>query len=228
MIVESNGNSRIVKKTNSRPNSRILNSRLAPLLHTEEKSSQQLLTLAFLLYDLAVNPDHQEKLFNEIVEVVGERGRVTEAKLKKLRYLKACVKESQRMKPAVQGISRETQQDMVLGGGYQIPSGTVVGVMMMLTMNQEENFDNPHLFRPERWLRGSPTQHTANPFAAMPFGSGPRMCVGRRFAELEIYVAAIKLLQQFRLEYHHEPIGQKIEYLNIPDKKIKMKFVPRC
>ena len=97
-------------------------------------------TLAFLLCDLAVNPDHQEKLYNEIVEVVGERGRVTEAKLKKLRYLKACLHESQRMKPAVMGFNRETQQDMVLGG-YQVPSGTVVGVMMMLTMNQEENFD---------------------------------------------------------------------------------------
>ena len=81
-------------------------------------------TLAFLLYDLAVNPDHQEKLYNEIVEVVGERGRVTEAKLKKLRYLKACLQESQRMRPTCAGFTRETQQEMVLGG-YQIPSGTV-------------------------------------------------------------------------------------------------------
>ena len=105
-------------------------------------------TLAFLLYDLAVNPDHQEKLYNEIVEVVGERGQVTEAKIKKLRYLKACLHESQRMKPAVMGFNRETQQDMVLGG-YRIPSGTVVGAMVMLTMNQEDNFPDPHLFRPE-------------------------------------------------------------------------------
>ena len=173
-------------------------------------------TLAFLLYDLAVNPDHQEKLYNEIVEVVGERGRVTEARLKKLSHLKACFQESQRMKPAVSTIARVTQQDMVLGG-YQVPRGKVALIMMSHTMMQEDNFDNSRLFQPERWLRGSPTYHNAHPFAALPFGFGPRMCIGRRFAELEVFIVVIKLLQKFRLEYHHEPIGVDTQAVVKPD-----------
>ena len=161
------------------------------------------------------------------MEVVGEKGRVTEAKIGKLRYLKACFQESQRMKPAVTAFTRETQQDMVLGG-YQIPRGKVVLIMMSHTMMQEDNFDNSRLFQPERWLRGSPTYHNAHPFAAKPFGFGPRMCIGRRFAELEVYVVVVKLLQQFRLEYHQEPVGMATEFVVRPDRKIKMKFVPRC
>ena len=73
-------------------------------------------TLAFLLYHLAVNPDIQERLYNEVVEVVGEKGRVTEARLKKLRYLKSCVQESESMKPAIAGISRKTQHSFMVSG----------------------------------------------------------------------------------------------------------------
>ena len=42
------------------------------------------------------------------------------------------------------------------------------------------------------------------PFAVIPFSFGPRMCIERRFAELEVYVLAIKVVQKFRLEYHHD------------------------
>ena len=95
-------------------------------------------------------------------------------------------------------------------------------------MMDEDNFPNPRLFQPERWLRGSPTYRPAHPCAALPFGMGPRMCIGRRFAELEVYVAVIKLLQQFRLEYRYEPVGIKVALIQKPDRNIKMMFVPRC
>ena len=96
-----------------------------------------------------------------------------------------------------------------------------------LAMNDEKNFVEPEKFKPERWLRGCPGHHTAHPFAAIPFSFGPRMCIGRRFAELEVYVLAIKVLQRFRLEYHHDPVGRAIPFVCRPDKIIKMKFIPR-
>jgi cytochrome P450 len=181
---------------------------------------------AFLLYDLATNPEVQEQLHKEIQDVIGKNKEVTESDLKRMRYLKACVHESRRLKPAVPGFNRETTQDMVLGG-YQIPRGTLVTYWNMLAMTDEKNFSEPEKFMPDRWLRGCPGQHTAHPFAAIPFSFGPRMCIGRRFAELEVYMLAIKVVQRFRLEYHHEPVGMAVPFVCRPDRNIKMKFIPR-
>jgi len=182
-------------------------------------------TAAFFVYDLASNTDQQETLYQEISTVIGD-DKITEAKIKKMKYLKACLQESQRLKPAVLGINRRTQVDMVLGG-YQIPKDTVVTYLTALTMNDSDYFEDPEKFIPERWLRGCPEHHTAHPFAAIPFSHGPRMCIGRRFAELECFIVVIKLLQKFRLEYHHEPVLSSTEFLVRPDRKIKIKFIER-
>ena len=69
--------------------------------------------------------------------------------------------------------SRLCQMDMVLGG-YQIPSGTKVVTAGMVISNDEDHFDRPDEFIPERWMRGNPLHNTADPFAFLPFGRGPR------------------------------------------------------
>ena len=94
-------------------------------------------------------------------------------------------------------------------------------------MLDPDNFSEPLKFRPERWLRGCPHHHKAHPFAYLPFAHGPRKCIGVRFAELEMNIVAIKILQSYRLEYHYEPVGLQTEFLNKPDKKIKLKLIPR-
>ena len=74
--------------------------------------------------------------------MIGKHEEVTESALKRMRYLKACVHESQRMKPAIPGLNRETTQDMVLAG-YQIPGRTVVTYSNLLAMIDEKNFPEP-------------------------------------------------------------------------------------
>ena len=75
-------------------------------------------------------------------------------------------------------------------------------------------------FIPERWIEDKQSIH---PFAIRPFGHGPRMCIGRRFAELEIQLGITKLLQNFRVESDDdiEPIAKMI---NVPDKPLRFKF----
>ena len=63
----------------------------------------------FLLYHLATNPDKQDRLFKEICEVLGPSGNMNEEKLVRMRYLKACLNESQRLLPVVDGTMRVTQ-----------------------------------------------------------------------------------------------------------------------
>ena len=98
---------------------------------------------------------------------------------------------------------------------------------VMVAGKDPSQFSDPDKFIPERWLRGCPEQHSAHPYSSIVFSHGPRMCIGRRFAELEVYILAIKTLQKYRLEYHHESVGVKTEFVNKPDKTVKLRFIPR-
>ena len=184
-------------------------------------------TAAFFLLDLARNPDKQALLYQEIMDFLGDGIKnITESKLNQMKYLKACLYESQRINPVAFGFSRRTQEDIVLEG-YNVPKDVVIIYCLMLTMKDPKQFPDPDKFLPERWLRGCPSRHTAHPFATLIFSHGPRMCIGRRFAELECYILAIKILQRFKLEYHHEHVAVATEFVNKPDRKIRLRFIER-
>ena len=179
----------------------------------------------FLLYHLAANKQQQEALFKEIQEVIGNNP-VTEAKLKKMKYLRACCQESHRLLPVASGIGRRTQRVITLSG-YEIPRNTTVVYISLISNADPQLFTNQTKFIPARWLRGSPDHHHAHSYANVTFGHGPRMCVGRRFAELELFLLAIKVLQRFRLEYHHQALDLATSFTNKPDRKVKIRFVKR-
>ena len=184
-------------------------------------------TATVFLYHLASNPEKQEILYREICEVVGSNDEpITESKLNQMRYLKACLHESQRMMPATIGSSRTATEDYVLSG-YKIPKGTLVINYNMVTSNCSDNFRDAEEFRPERWLRSNPESKTAHPFSSIPFGHGPRSCIGRRFALVQIYCLVIKLLQTYKIEYHGAEIGIVTEFLNIPDRDVRITLVNR-
>ena len=91
----------------------------------------------------------------------------------KMKYLKACQTESQRMLPAIFGSGRHMDTDLVIRG-YTIPKGTTILRCGSTSSNDPANFVNPEKFLPERWLRGSPERHSADSFANIPFGHGAR------------------------------------------------------
>eukprot|EP00092_Neocalanus_flemingeri_P009084 GFUD01009779.1.p1 GENE.GFUD01009779.1~~GFUD01009779.1.p1 ORF type:complete len:270 (-),score=71.07 GFUD01009779.1:246-1055(-) len=176
-------------------------------------------TATLLFYHLAKHPDKQEKLYQEIYSLLGKQGNLTSSSLLKMPYLRACQQESQRMMPVAQGIARQTQVEMVLGG-YQIPVGTKVIRFGQVAANSEDNFTSPDKFLPERWIRGHADHHTADLFSNLPFGHGPRACIGQRFAKLELYLIMAKMIQRFKLEYHGEDVDIKSGLLNSPVKEV--------
>jgi cytochrome P450 len=137
--------------------------------------------------------------------------------------------DSDRLLPAVAGMNRLTQVPLVLAG-YQIPARTRtrVGVPGIVNQLSERHYPRPRELRPERWLRGCPAHHTDHPFAHIPFSHGPRMCIGRRFAELEVQVLTVRVLQRFRLE---DPSGQPLDmitpFTSRPDGPVRIRFIPR-
>ena len=178
------------------------------------------------LYHLATNPEKQELLYGEIQSTIGKNGEITESKLNQLKYLRACMRESMRLFSAVMGVGRRTQVDMTLSG-YFIPKETYVTTMFNNLHLDSSQFPNPEQFLPERWLRGCPTHNNAHPFAYIPFAHGPRMCIGRRFAELEMMVLVIKMVQKFQLEYSHEKITYQTGFTAKPSKNVNLRLVPR-
>ncbi|XP_077992026.1 25-hydroxyvitamin D-1 alpha hydroxylase, mitochondrial-like [Glandiceps talaboti] len=184
-------------------------------------------TMLWTLDLLAWNPDVQERLHQEITNVVPKGEKISQEHLKEFHYLKAVVRESMRLFPVVYGFSRILNKDAVVGG-YKVPEGTTVIILTNLMSRDSDNFENPDDFKPERWLRSEKHKHKVNQFASQPFGTGTRQCIGRRISELEMYLCLAKITQNFRLEPNNDkPLEPCTRLILVPDKPLYLKFHER-
>ncbi|CAH1794752.1 unnamed protein product [Owenia fusiformis] len=184
--------------------------------------------LSFAIYNLSKHPEKQEKLYQEIKDVVGDGGDVTADQLDKMHYLKACIKESFRLNFPIEGGTRRILEESLELGGYKVPKGTLIAMNAQTTCLMEEYFDKPFEYVPERWMKdGSAELNPPPAFTMMPFGYGPRMCVGRRFAEQEIYLALMKMVGHFKLGYTGKGIGMLNRVFTMPDSPLTVTFTER-
>ena len=152
-------------------------------------------TLAFTLYYLVVNPDVQDKLrseINEAMETYSDKPLYEIAQ--NIEYLDCVIKEGQRLCPTAPQVNRECA-DFDLNG-IHIPAGTEVLISMYTLHHDPDAWEDPERFDPERF-RGS-AKDTRHPYQFLPFGAGPRNCIGMRFALLEIKIALIKILMKYK------------------------------
>lgn len=156
------------------------------------------------LYHLAKNPKAQDVLRQELLRLLPDKDtEVTTDILEDAKYLKAVIKETTRLVPATTTNVRRAQKDLVISG-YQIPKGTQIYASHLLMSMQE--FPQGDKFIPERWLKstsGELSYKNVHPFTTLPFGFGPRSCIGKRIANLEIEVVIAKLIRNFRFEWHY-------------------------
>jgi cytochrome P450 len=109
------------------------------------------------------------------------------------RYLAAVIKESMRSRPPIVAGPRQLTAERELMG-YRLPAGTKVAPGIFLIQQRPDLFPQPEVFRPERFLD---RQH--EPYAWIPFGGGPRSCLGARFAMFEMAVVVRAVLRRMRL-----------------------------
>lgn len=157
------------------------------------ETTANLLTWAFYL--LSVHPTVRQKLEAEIADVLGGRP-PTFADLPNLRYTRMVIDETLRLYPTAWLISRTATHDDAIGG-YRIPANTPISMSIFITHRDPRWWPNPEGFDPERF---APETDDSRPrFAYLPFGGGPRLCIGNNFAIIEAQIVMAMLTQRFQL-----------------------------
>jgi cytochrome P450 len=153
-------------------------------------------TVAFLFYELARHPEWAERVARERLEVAGERAPSAAELFTAMPDLSAAVDETLRLYPPAWIGPRRAARDFEFGG-YQVPADYPVNYSSWATHHLADVFEDPHSFRPERF---APEARASIPKGAyVPFGGGPRICIGMRFGELEVRAIAAAILHRFRL-----------------------------
>ena len=146
--------------------------------------------LTWTMYLLSEHPAVMERLLREIDEVLGERTPTT-ADISKLRYLDWVFNESMRLYPPAWTQGRHAIAPFERAG-YAFPAGTMVMLSQWVMHRLPEIWGDAETFRPERW-----GGETVPQGAYFPFGSGPRMCIGMPFAQLEMRLLLATILQRY-------------------------------
>ncbi len=152
-------------------------------------------TLTWAFYLLSQNPDAERRLHAELAEVLAGRAPTFED-LPRLAFTRRVVEETLRLYPPAWGIARQAI-DAVELGGYRLPPAAGLTLLVMNVHRDPRFWDAPEQFDPDRFL---PERSEGRPhFAYLPFGGGPRLCIGNQFALTEAQLVLATLAQRYTL-----------------------------
>ncbi len=151
------------------------------------------LSLTWAAYLLALHGDTQERVIGEVRSWSHDPS-MNALDYPALRWTTATVKEAMRLYPPVWSMGRRAVTDTVVDD-HPVAKGTDVWICLHRLHRDERWFAEPDRFAPERWLRS----HAQEPFTYLPFGVGPRICIGQRFAMAEAVIGLATILSRFRL-----------------------------
>ncbi|KAI4864228.1 cytochrome P450 [Hypoxylon rubiginosum] len=153
-------------------------------------------TLTWSVYMMATNPDIQEKLRDEIAQLIATRPALNFSDIDSLSYLNNFLKEVLRLYAPSTSHHRQAGKDMMIDGIF-VPKGTTFDVIPAMPMlNPSIWGEDAEVADPTRWDRLTPDQ--ASPYAFESFSNGPRMCIGKSFAMMEIKIILVELVRRFR------------------------------
>lgn len=172
--------------------------------------------LAAASYFLMRNPRILDRVTEEVRTAFSTEQEINFTSINQLHYLTAVLKETMRIyPPAPSGTPRKT---ILPGGdhidGHWVPQHTSLAIFQWACNHSALNFHKPDKFHPDRWLENSPTEFANDSKEAMqPFGLGPRNCIGKSLAWVEIRIIMARLLWGFDIELERDSwdwVDQKI------------------
>ncbi len=159
--------------------------------------------LTWTWYHLGRNPEARTRLEEEVTRVLGDRT-VTPEDLPDMPWTAAVIDEAMRLHPPAYVTGRESTEPVTIGG-HQFPARAILLLNIRGIHRRADYFPAPLAYRPERFL---PEQKKARPrHHYMPFGAGPRVCIGQHFALLEAGLCLATMVQHSRIH----PIASSVE-----------------
>lgn len=155
--------------------------------------------ISWALIELLNHPDILARVIAEQQAVLGDRTEVTLDDFRKMVYLDACIKETERRHPVAFILQRLATADFELDG-YLIKKGTMVLVSPEISHHMEEVFTDPRSFRPERFVDRRELCPVSGPHTLLGFGGGLHRCSGVNFAYLEMKILLTQMLRHLDLE----------------------------
>ncbi|KAF8375489.1 cyp-31A3 [Pristionchus pacificus] len=171
------------------------------------------------------NDDNVQRLIHEEVDAVFVGDEISVDDLGKLKYLECCVKESLRLFPSVPIIMRELGEDQELNG-HLVPKGTHLLLNIYLTHRDHNHWNDPEVFRPERFLPDNSARHA---YSFVPFSAGSRNCIGQRFALMEEKTILAWIFRHFKIKSSERrfEVRTKMELIMRPQKEIHIQLEKR-
>jgi cytochrome P450 len=180
--------------------------------------------LSWALYLLGRHPEVMAMAQAEIDQVLAH-DQPNNENMEQLPYLDQVIKETLRLYPPIHVSNRQAAEDVIING-YQIPAGTRVMYSIYLAHRDPKYWSDPADFRPERFQLGNTTEKQP-PFTYLPFGGGPRNCIGAAFAQIEARVVVSRILQRFSLELLNQNVHTHMGATLEPRPGVKMRVTHR-
>lgn len=193
-------------------------------------------TMNFCMYELSKNPDKQKKVHEELDNLLksGDINNLTYDVLASMKYLECCIDETLRKYPIVPILNRESTKDHTFAGtNMTIEKGTPITIPVLGLQRDPEIYDEPLEFRPERFLNSPNGSGKGKGIFYLPFGDGPRSCIGARMGKLQTKIGLVTLLLKFKFELvdqslmHKELEFDPPQFILTPKASIMLKALPR-
>ncbi|XP_012222539.1 probable cytochrome P450 6a14 [Linepithema humile] len=158
-------------------------------------------TATYCLYELAQNQDLQNKVCKEIDEMLKKHGELNYNAVNDMTYLHKVINETMRKYPPVPVLNRVCTKNIKLPTtNIHVPEGTLITIPVFGLHRDPSIYPDPDKFDPERF--NADKVAARHPYAYLPFGEGPRVCIGTRFGYIQTKVGLISLLSKFKFTLH--------------------------
>ena len=178
-------------------------------------------TLTWTLLLLSQHPEVMRELHDELLTNIGTIP--TPQQLDALPVLDRILKESMRVLPA-SSYSQRIAAEPVQLGPFELPAGAIVIFSQFMTHRSPDLYPEPQSFRPDRWRDLNPS-----PYAYLPFGAGPRMCIGASLGMMQFKISLPTMLKRFKLtiEAGAQIDGRVMSTMLFPTSAVPMKIEPQ-